>query len=340
MGKHQRNVGNYAGSFNPLSNSINQLTREMPAFTYSVQTGFMALSNNIPIFTDAISTAVKQNKELIAQGKPTTSVLSQLASSLFSFQTLLGVGITLLTVYGKEIGNWVAELWGASEALDELNKKQKEFSKTRVEGQKAAISERTELEKYKSTMRNSNLPLEQRMIALKQLRLLNSDLDKKNKLEKATEINVAIKQKLIDLREEKKLLSQSIPALEQRVKVDRELAMLNPREMSGLLAASENELNKAKSRNLKVNKDILAYEKEILKTNKVLNEDKTHSIRLEYTQEEQGNKKIARKKKEKEIDEQLLFGTEAWLNAQISAMEETRSKTAQSSDAYREIRNY
>jgi len=48
MGKYTRNVGNYASGFNPLSNSINQLTREMPAFTYSVQTGFMALSNNIP----------------------------------------------------------------------------------------------------------------------------------------------------------------------------------------------------------------------------------------------------------------------------------------------------
>lgn len=49
MGKHQRNVGNYAESFNPLSNSINQLTRELPAFTYSMQTGFMAISNNIPM---------------------------------------------------------------------------------------------------------------------------------------------------------------------------------------------------------------------------------------------------------------------------------------------------
>jgi chromosome segregation ATPase len=64
VGKHTRNVGNYAGAFNPLSNSINQLTREMPAFTYSVQTGFMALSNNIPIFTDAIKNAIDQNKIL------------------------------------------------------------------------------------------------------------------------------------------------------------------------------------------------------------------------------------------------------------------------------------
>ena len=51
MGKYQQRVGAYGGQFNSLGNSINQLTREMPAFTYSVQTGFMALSNNIPIFS-------------------------------------------------------------------------------------------------------------------------------------------------------------------------------------------------------------------------------------------------------------------------------------------------
>ena len=122
MGKHQRNVGNYAGAFNPLSNSINQIGREMPAFANSMQTGFMAISNNLPIFFDAIQNVIAQNKKLQEQGKPTTSVLSQIASSLFSFQTLLTVGVTLLTVYGKEIVNWVSSSWGASEALDELNK--------------------------------------------------------------------------------------------------------------------------------------------------------------------------------------------------------------------------
>ncbi|MFS6701115.1 hypothetical protein, partial [Staphylococcus aureus] len=97
-GKFSRNVGNYAGNFNPLSNSINQLGREMPAFANSMQTGFMAISNNLPIFFDAMGNVIAQNKELQAQGLPTKSVLSQLASSLFSFQTLLSVGVTLLTV--------------------------------------------------------------------------------------------------------------------------------------------------------------------------------------------------------------------------------------------------
>lgn len=71
VGKHQRNVGNYASAFNPLSNSINQLSREMPAFANSVQTGFMAISNNLPIFFDAIGQIRKQNALLRAEGKPT-----------------------------------------------------------------------------------------------------------------------------------------------------------------------------------------------------------------------------------------------------------------------------
>jgi len=70
MGKYQRNVGNYAIAFNPLSNSINQLTRETPAFANSVQTGFMAISNNLPIFFDAMQQSIAQQKELQAQGQP------------------------------------------------------------------------------------------------------------------------------------------------------------------------------------------------------------------------------------------------------------------------------
>jgi chromosome segregation ATPase len=98
IGKHQRNVGNYAGSFNGLSNSINQITRELPAFTFSAQTGFLALSNNIPILTDEIGRLIDKNKELAKQGQPVKSVFSQILGSLFSLQTAMGVGILLFTL--------------------------------------------------------------------------------------------------------------------------------------------------------------------------------------------------------------------------------------------------
>lgn len=130
MGKYSRNVGNYAGSFNPLTNSIAQLTREMPAFTNSVQTGFMAISNNLPIFFDAMQGVINQNKQLQAQGQPTKSVLGQLATSLLSFQSLIGVGVTLLTIYGPTL---FKAFTGGSEALDKHKENMLDVNSTYTE---------------------------------------------------------------------------------------------------------------------------------------------------------------------------------------------------------------
>jgi hypothetical protein len=115
MGKYQRNVGNYERANNGLGMSLAQITREMPAFANSVSTGFMALSNNIPIFFDAIGQVKNLNKEFQAQGKPTVSVMKQLAGAFFSWQTLLSVGVTLLTIYGADIVKFGKNLiFGAS----------------------------------------------------------------------------------------------------------------------------------------------------------------------------------------------------------------------------------
>lgn len=137
MGNHQRNVGNYAMAYNGLGNSVNQLTREMPAFANSVGTGFMAISNNLPIFFDEIEKIKKSNAELIKQGQPVKSVFSQIGSSIFSIGTLLSVGVTLLTVYGAKIVEWASNLSGANKELEKqqkikerLNKESKEQSES------------------------------------------------------------------------------------------------------------------------------------------------------------------------------------------------------------------
>lgn len=128
VGQHQRNVGNYAGSFNGLQNSINQVTRELPAFVNSAQTGFMAISNNIPMLVDQFNALKKANAELNAQGEKTTPVWKQMLSGIFSWQTALSVGITLITVYGKEIGNLISGLFGVKNANENLIKSQEEYN--------------------------------------------------------------------------------------------------------------------------------------------------------------------------------------------------------------------
>lgn len=127
LGNHQRNVGNYASGWNAVGNSINQLTREMPAFANSLQTGFMAISNNIPALFDAIKGIKQQNAALREEGKPTESVFKQLTSAVFSWGTALSIGVTLLTIYGKDIINFLS---GKTKALEEAEKAQKKYLET------------------------------------------------------------------------------------------------------------------------------------------------------------------------------------------------------------------
>lgn len=124
-GRFQRIVGDYKKGFDGLGNSVAQMTREFPAFTYSVQTGFLALSNNLPIFFDEIKRAKNEIKAMRAEGKETQSLLGRLAGSFFSFGTVLSVGITLLTVYGKEIGEFFSALFKGKQAMDQFTESQR-----------------------------------------------------------------------------------------------------------------------------------------------------------------------------------------------------------------------
>ena len=169
MGKYQRNVGNYAGAFNPLNNSINQLSREMPAFANSVQTGFMAISNNLPIFFDAMGGIINQNKELQAQGKPTKSVFSQLAGAIFSWGTALSVGVTLLTIYGKDIVEFASNLMKGSKAIDSMKESQKSMNEISTQARKDSVEEVTNMKLLLGVAKDTSLSYKERMIAVKEL---------------------------------------------------------------------------------------------------------------------------------------------------------------------------
>lgn len=140
IGRYNRNVGNYtnenkkfSGSFSGLSNSVNQLTREFPAFTFSVQTGFLALSNNIPIFFDEVAKASKVLNQLKNEGQQVPSLFKTIASSVLSWGTALSVGVTLLTVYAKEIGEFTLSLFKMNNAFEVSEKTQSEYYTTVTE---------------------------------------------------------------------------------------------------------------------------------------------------------------------------------------------------------------
>lgn len=129
IGNHQRNVGNYQ-SFNGLNMSVQQIVRELPSATMGVNMFFMAISNNLPIMADQIKLAKEANRAMKAAGGEPVPVWKQLVSSLFSWQSAMMVGITLLTVYGKDIMNWVSNLFRANDAQEQARKEAEAFAKT------------------------------------------------------------------------------------------------------------------------------------------------------------------------------------------------------------------
>lgn len=144
VGQHQRNVGNYESGFRNLQHSINQVTRELPAFTNSVQTGFMAISNNIPMLVDQMKALSEQNKILKANGEATVPVWRQMVKGIVSWQSALSIGITLLTVYSKEIWAGVRSLFGYEDAAKKAEEAQKAFNDSIEEGRRRSANYRDE----------------------------------------------------------------------------------------------------------------------------------------------------------------------------------------------------
>ena len=145
-GRFYRNVGNYASGWNGLNVQVQQLARELPSLAVSMNTFFLAISNNLPMLIDEIKLAKERLAELKAEGKEGTPVWKQLTKSLLSWQTALVVGITLLSSYGSEIADWVKGLFKAKENIDVLKESLKAYNETILEGRKAAQDQLTELQ--------------------------------------------------------------------------------------------------------------------------------------------------------------------------------------------------
>lgn len=164
-GRFQRNVGNYASAWNGLGFSVQQVARELPSLAVSANTFFLAISNNIPILVDEIARARKEYaafQEALKAGntnvKAVAPVWQQLTKSLISWQTALVVGLTLLSVYGKDIINWINTLSRSSDAVDGMIVRMQNLSKVMKDGAKQSAAERVELDiLYKATQDHTRL---------------------------------------------------------------------------------------------------------------------------------------------------------------------------------------
>ena len=164
-----RNVGNYASGFNGLNVSVQQILREMPNAAMSMNTFFLAISNNIPMLVDEINRLREANKAAAAEGQATTSIWKALSGAFFSWNTVISVGVTLLTVYGGEIVKWIGNLFKAKEEVNALRQEQNalnaEMANARAEGAK----EVAQLQVLYAMTQNTNASMQDRIAAVKQL---------------------------------------------------------------------------------------------------------------------------------------------------------------------------
>lgn len=169
MGVHTRKVGDYAWGFNTLGFQIQQVARELPSLAYGPQIFFSAISNNLPMLADEIARAKKSVDELKKAGQTFTPVWKQIASSIFSWQTLLVAGVTVLTLYGKEITNWVASLFKGKTTIDASAAALERFNSAMAQGSVSAQSELTKLNLLYRAATDLSRPYEERAEAVKKL---------------------------------------------------------------------------------------------------------------------------------------------------------------------------
>lgn len=128
-------------NFDGLSYSISQLLREAPAAAVSMNTFFLAISNNVPMVVDQIRRVIIANKQLKAAGAETVSVVKQIGKSLVSFNAIMMAVVTLFTLFGEDILKWAKNLItgnkviiSTTKALKNLKKQIKETSDEFGEG--------------------------------------------------------------------------------------------------------------------------------------------------------------------------------------------------------------
>lgn len=115
-GKHTLSVGDYSKALNVLNISTQQVLREMPTLANSVSQFFMAISNNVPIFTDSL-------ERVVAETGSWKIAMKGVLTSILSWQTALLVVLTILPKVAKAIH----DKRKAQEEDNKATKKQIEF---------------------------------------------------------------------------------------------------------------------------------------------------------------------------------------------------------------------
>ena len=160
------NVVTTARKFDTLGFSLQQIARELSSLTISPQMFFLAISNNLPMFTDALAQARKEYEATTAAGQKAIPVWKQVTKSLFSWQTAFSLLPTLLLLYGDKIVDFFEQIFTGSKKIDLAAESLAKFREALAKGVGNAQSEVTELKLLYDATQDVTVSVENRKKAI------------------------------------------------------------------------------------------------------------------------------------------------------------------------------
>lgn len=247
MGNYQRNVGNYTSHWNGLNASVQQVARELPSLAVGWNAFFLAISNNLPIMADEIKRARDEFKALQESGQKGVPVWKQLTKSILNWQTALVVGITLLSVYGKDIMNWIENLFKAKEVTGDLIDYENKLLIARQKGIQDISRETTKLDLLYKTTQDTNKSMKERLAAANALQKMSPDY--LGNMKKESILAGEAKEAYMQLRKELVASAIARAQLDEMTKIaaQRYKAWVKERNAYVSYLRSENELSKNNS---------------------------------------------------------------------------------------------
>ena len=171
-GNHTLSVGNYTKVWNGLGYSVSQVVRELPSLAINAQTFFMAISNNLPILVDELQRAKEVNKTAAMEGKTIVPVWKQVVKSLLSFNTVMVAVVTVLSLFGDEIIDFIAGLFKGKKSMDAAAVSAKNLQDAMADGVKSSSDEIVNLKLLYNASQDQNRSMEDRKAAIDELQRL------------------------------------------------------------------------------------------------------------------------------------------------------------------------
>lgn len=243
--------------FDSLNVAIGQLVREAPNAAISLQTFLVSISNQFGQLFDGFSARLAK---LRSEGKPTSAIFKEVASSLFSVNTIVSAGIPILLIMAQKLFEIGSEAKKSKAEVDEFAKSIKSVT-DQVGTEVANVIQLTE------TANNLGLSYTERAKAIKELETATNQY-----------FTVADKEKILNGE-----LALSYDFVTEAILKGAKARLLQAQvtDLAQQSAAAQLELDRAQSGELFITQERISQLRDVIKLNGVRIDQLTKTGQLE-----------------------------------------------------------